>query len=1076
MSKLTVFNKIGFHAGPGGNATGIGDYMRKLDAAGIPFVMKSVDHYGFIFEAAQFANAPHVFCYRLSAFGQPGDYNFDVPDYALDPEEAAAKHWLHMKKHLPPEFDREKVWIEPINEVDKGRSDWLGHFAAEFGGIALREGLKVMQFAWSSGEPEQDQWELPGMLRYLQLCAEHPDRLGIALHEYSYDKNDIWRLKGDLVGRFRQLFEVCDRHGIRRPKLIMSEWGWTHNRVPDPTTALIHIEEVNRLYARYPEILGGAIWFLGPGFENIANQAQRLIQPVTDFSLRWRLEVEPDLPRPITPPPPAGGPEGAQLRVQPPGPDPAAEPVKPPPAKPSNATFVADLTIPDDAEVTAGSSFTKRWRVKNTGQTTWDGGYKLVFVGGDPMGDLMAVDVPVCPPGQTVDISLSLRAPRQKEGTVYGDWRMTAPEGHQFGDILYLRITVTPPAPAAGVGAAAFVADVTIPDDTIVEPGSPFTKTWKIKNTGTRPWGSGDRLAFVGGATLSSVQSVPLPAAQSGQVVEVSVPMRAPIVPGTHWADWRPQDGQGDFFGEILFVRIVVPEPAGTGGRIDPISQNDPRWKEVRLGDSFSDLTIGDWGCLLTCFTMTANAFGKELSPADLNDRMLRKQLFLDHKLTPWNALANLYSDIIYEGRLEARNTPNLTERIDAALKAGHPVAVQVDYTPESPYTPNDQHWVLVVGREGNDYRINDPWIFPSVETSMRMRYGRPGKLLRDSIVSAIFYRSTRSQTALPVVGTGVLSAAAGAPKAVNLLQVGMNIDPILPHSNPHKSGDFKGLNWVRFVYKIAAHPDPRRRNLRAAFGVYDETVRDYQRQGIGSIIVLNQETVWGGAPWAGDGDWRTYSANLAQVAGQIARHYARYENSIAYEIWHKEDMTGDPAAIHVPAEGYDRLLQKVSDAIRKAAPKAQILVGGLVTNEETAAAYLAGVREKLGGILPVDGIAVHPYGRWGTRAPFNWGEMFRPIGDLVRRYRRDFPEIPLWITEVGVAGSDPIDAAFWPEIAEYMADLFQHVNERHTDEIPVVVWYAWSDLMNQAGVVDVGGRPKGRLYDTFRKIRNKEV
>ena len=49
MSKITVFNKIGFHAGPAGNPTGIGDYMRKLDGAGIPFVMKSVDHYGFLF-------------------------------------------------------------------------------------------------------------------------------------------------------------------------------------------------------------------------------------------------------------------------------------------------------------------------------------------------------------------------------------------------------------------------------------------------------------------------------------------------------------------------------------------------------------------------------------------------------------------------------------------------------------------------------------------------------------------------------------------------------------------------------------------------------------------------------------------------------------------------------------------------------------------------------------------------------------------------------------------------------------------------------------------------------------------
>ncbi|MCP5097418.1 MAG: hypothetical protein GY943_17880, partial [Chloroflexi bacterium] len=34
-----VRNKIGFHTGPGGNPTGIGDWMRRIDAAGIPFFL-----------------------------------------------------------------------------------------------------------------------------------------------------------------------------------------------------------------------------------------------------------------------------------------------------------------------------------------------------------------------------------------------------------------------------------------------------------------------------------------------------------------------------------------------------------------------------------------------------------------------------------------------------------------------------------------------------------------------------------------------------------------------------------------------------------------------------------------------------------------------------------------------------------------------------------------------------------------------------------------------------------------------------------------------------------------------------
>ena len=36
--------------------------------------------------------------------------------------------------------------------------------------------------------------------------------------------------------------------------------------------------------------------------------------------------------------------------------------------------------------------------------------------------------------------------------------------------------------------AATFVADVTIPDGTYINPGASFTKIWRLKNTGTCAW------------------------------------------------------------------------------------------------------------------------------------------------------------------------------------------------------------------------------------------------------------------------------------------------------------------------------------------------------------------------------------------------------------------------------------------------------------------------------------------------------------------------------------------------------------------------------------------------------------
>ena len=50
VSAATEPWKIGFHLGPGGNPTGIGDFMRlMLEYKRAPFI-KSADHYGPLFE------------------------------------------------------------------------------------------------------------------------------------------------------------------------------------------------------------------------------------------------------------------------------------------------------------------------------------------------------------------------------------------------------------------------------------------------------------------------------------------------------------------------------------------------------------------------------------------------------------------------------------------------------------------------------------------------------------------------------------------------------------------------------------------------------------------------------------------------------------------------------------------------------------------------------------------------------------------------------------------------------------------------------------------------------------------
>ena len=289
-----MYCPIGFHTGPGGNPTGIGDYFRALDGAGRPAVLKSVDAYGFCRELAALAQksgVPHVIVFRLSGEG------VELPDYHLPPEQAAHEHWQRILAKLPPEFagDKEHVWLEVINEPDKGRADWLGHFMTALAELAIPDGYKICGPGWSSGEPEPEQWLEPGWIKYLVLCQYHPDQAAISIHEYSYEPDQLRAGFGFKIGRFRQLFDACDELGMARPAVLITEWGWAYNDLPDPNPALSQLADIAQMYAQHPQILGAAIWYLGSGFMGIAHKAQKLIGPLTDYAVseHWQGNIPP---------------------------------------------------------------------------------------------------------------------------------------------------------------------------------------------------------------------------------------------------------------------------------------------------------------------------------------------------------------------------------------------------------------------------------------------------------------------------------------------------------------------------------------------------------------------------------------------------------------------------------------------------------------------------------------------------------------------------------------------------------------------------------------------------------------
>lgn len=97
------------------------------------------------------------------------------------------------------------------------------------------------------------------------------------------------------------------------------------------------------------------------------------------------------------------------------------------------ASFMSDVTIVDGTSITAGSNFTKTWRIKNTGSCTWTTSYTIYFLTGNSMSAAAAVAFPnSVAPGSTVDLSVAMVAP-SATGSYTGSWMLKAPNGSVFG-------------------------------------------------------------------------------------------------------------------------------------------------------------------------------------------------------------------------------------------------------------------------------------------------------------------------------------------------------------------------------------------------------------------------------------------------------------------------------------------------------------------------------------------------------------------------------------------------------------------------------------------------------------------
>lgn len=119
------------------------------------------------------------------------------------------------------------------------------------------------------------------------------------------------------------------------------------------------------------------------------------------------------------------------------------------------------------------------------------------------------------------------------------------------------------PAATLPCDQAAFVADVTIPDGTVMPQGQVFQKTWRLKNIGSCTWTPSYKVVYFSGPGMAGHAQQPLGfSVAPGQTVDIPVDMTAPAANGNYTEYWKLRNDSGVAFTQF-YVLIAVQGGAG---------------------------------------------------------------------------------------------------------------------------------------------------------------------------------------------------------------------------------------------------------------------------------------------------------------------------------------------------------------------------------------------------------------------------------------------------------------------------------------------------------------------------------
>lgn len=271
------------------------------------------------------------------------------------------------------------------------------------------------------------------------------------------------------------------------------------------------------------------------------------------------------------------------------------------------------------------------------------------------------------------------------------------------------------------------------------------------------------------------------------------------------------------------------------------------------------------------------------------------------------------------------------------------------------------------------------------------------------------------------------------------------------------------GVTWARediHWYRIQRSPDTW------DWSYTDAAIRALLQRGINVVGVLGHPPGWA-TPYAGDTsfDISFYAPDpeaFAAFAYAVVQRYGRYVHH--WEVWNEPDNplfwkpAPDPAA-------YADLLIRAGAAIHRAAPDAQVLIGGCSPFDTT---FLRRVAEA-GAWDSFDILAVHPYVDPATPE----GGNIAAAADTVRALSTQWGEKPIWATEVGwSSGPGDRDSSGLVDEQAQASMLVRAMLLLWRSGIEKIFWYTLKDDPgNPYGLVAAGAsyddysRPKPAYY-----------